>query len=153
MAICNGEIKGDPNIAGIGVVLAVFINSAFSIVLSTILWVYVFSKGYNRLGQSDEHPWWILSLRDTLVMQGDSQLISGLAIIIASLVNIYKDDETPLYHIFVTQGLADACLSGHVSTIALLLRTEHDWTFRLFLVFVCIVLWEYWSWVAIEKFR
>ena len=154
MRICNGEIKGDPDIAGIGVVLAIFLNAALAIVLSTILWFYVFLCTSDiRLHASKDHPRWTSVLRDTLVMQGDSLLISALAIMVASLVNICKDDETPLYHIFIARALADTCLIGHSASIILLPRTEHNWNFRLFLLFCAIVLWQYWSFIAIERFR
>lgn len=154
MAICDGEIKGDPDIAGTGVVAAIFINAIVAIILSNVLWIYVFFfTSHIRLRASDKHPRWISVLRDTLVMQGDSQLISGIAIIIASLVNMYKDDETPLYHIFIARSLADICLTGHSASIILVPRTEHNWTFRLWLVLSTIFLWEFWSYAAIERFR
>ena len=86
-------------------------------------------------------------------MQGDSQLISGLAIVTASLVNIYKDDETPLYHIFTARSLADICLTGHSASIILVPRTEHNWAFRLGLLLLTIGLWEFWSYAAIKRFR
>ena len=92
-------------------------------------------------------------LRDALVMQGDSQLISGLAIVIASLVNVYKDDETPLYHIFIARALADVCLAGHSASIILIPRTEHNWCFRLGILLFTLGLWEIWSYAAIERFR
>ena len=41
-----------------------------------------------------------------LIMQGDVQLVTGLSIIVAALANIYRDDETPLYHIFIARALA-----------------------------------------------
>ena len=154
MGICNGEIKGDPDIGGTGVVAAIFINAIVAIVLSIILWIYVFFYTPDfRLDVSKKHPRWISVLRDALVMQGDSQLISGLAIIIASLVNICKDDETPLYHIFVARALADACLTAHSASIILMHRTEHNWTFRLGLLLSTIVLWGFWSYAATERFR
>lgn len=153
MRICSGEIKGDPDIAGTGVVAAVFINAIVAIVLSITLWVYVFfCTPHIRLEVSDKHPRWIPVLRDTLVMQGDSQLISALAIIIASLVNIYKDEETPLYHIFIARSLAEICIAGHSASVILVPRTEHNWTLRLCLVFSTIVLWEVWSYVSISRF-
>ena len=154
MGICDGEIKGNPDIAGTGIVAAVFINAIVTIILSNTLWIYVFFfTSHIRLRASDRHPRWIFVLRDTLVMQGDSQLISGLAIIIASLVNMYKDHETPLYHIFIARSLADICLTGHSASIILVPRTEHNWTFRLGLAFSTIGLWEFWSYAAIKRFR
>lgn len=156
MGECSGEIKGDPDIAGTGVVAAIFIDAIVAIILSNILWIYVFFKTpqpHIRLQESKKHPRWILVLRDTLVMQGDSQLVTGLAFIIASLVNIYKDDKTPLYHIFIARSLADICLTGHSASIILVPRTEHNWTFRLGLLLCTIGLWEFWSYAAIERFR
>lgn len=154
MGICSGEIKGDPDIAGTGVVAAIFVNAIVAIILSIIMWIYVlFYTPYFRLRVSKKHPRWISVLRDTLVMQGDSQLISGLAIVIASLVNIHKDDETPLYHIFIARALADVCLTGHSASIILMPRTEQNWTWRLGILSSTIVLWEFWSYTAIERFR
>ena len=171
MGICSGEIKGDPDIAGTGVVAAIFINAIVAIILSIILWFYVFfymetenvdspsepithaTTRHFRLYVSNKHPWWISVLRDALVMQGDSQLISGLAIVIASLVNVYKDDETPLYHIFIARALADVCLAGHSASIILIPRTEHNWWFRLGILLFTLGLWEIWSYAAIERFR
>ena len=86
-------------------------------------------------------------------MQGDSQLISALAIIIASLVNIYKDDETPLYRIFIARILADICLRGHSASIILVPRTEHNWIFRFRLLMCTIDLWEFWSYAAIPRWN
>ena len=88
-----------------------------------------------------------------MILQGDSQLISGLAIIIASLINMRKDEDTPLYHIFIARALADVCLTGHAAAIINVYPTRHNWTFRLILVFIAVVLWEYWSWLAIDRFR
>ena len=88
-------------------------------------------------------------------MLGDAQLVTGLAIIIASLVNMIKDDETPLYHIFVARGLADVSLAGHSATSVLIYpRRDHTWPFlmRLGLIAATVVLWEYWSWLALERF-
>ena len=80
-----------------------------------------------------------------MIMQGDSQLISGLAIIITSLINMRKDEDTPLYHIFIARALADVCLTGHAAAIINVYPTRHNWTFALILVFIAVVLWEYWS--------
>ena len=154
MGICSGEIKGNPDIAGTGVVAAILINAIVAIVLADILWFYVFFfTPHHRLQASNEHPRWTSVLRDALVMQGDTQLISGLAIIIASLVNLYKDEETPLYHIFIARSLADICLTSHSACFILVPRTEHNWEFRLLLLFNTLILWEFWSYVALERFR
>ena len=154
MGLCDGEIKGNPDIAGTGVVAAIFVNALVATILSLILWVYVFfyARGVH-LEISQKHPRWVSMLRDTLIMQGDSQLISDISIIIASLVNIHMDDETPLYHIFISRGLADVALTGYTSTIVLLPRTDHNWIFRLGLVVCTVILYEYWSYIAIERFR
>ena len=64
-----------------------------------------------------------------------------------------KDKDTPLYHIFIARALADVCLTGHAAAIINVYPTRHNWTFRLILVFIAVVLWEYWSWLAIDRFR
>ena len=42
MGECSGKIKGDPDIAGTGVVAAIFVNAIVATILSNILWIYVF---------------------------------------------------------------------------------------------------------------
>ena len=154
MQICDGEIKGDPDIAGTGVVAAIFINTIVGIFLAGVIWFYVivFAREI-RLERLESRPRFIMILSDTLLTQGDSQLVSGLAIIIASLVNIYKDENSPLYHIFIARSLADTCLTSHLACVILLQRTEHNWTFRLCLLGSTLALWEYWSYLAIQRFR
>ena len=72
MSFCSGQIKGDPDIAGIGVVFAIFINAAIAIAV-TVLWVYIFVyPRSNHLDPSKAYLWWVRVLRDTMIMQGDS---------------------------------------------------------------------------------
>ena len=100
-------MKGASEIAGTGVVLAVFCNAVILIALSMILWAYIyFYLKAEHLGLANRHPKWIKVVSNVLIMQGDVQLVTGLSIIIAPLINTYRDDETPLYHIFIARALA-----------------------------------------------
>ena len=75
-------------------------------------------------------------------MQGHTQLIIGLAFIIASLASMTIDKETPLYHIFIARSLADVTLTGHAAAVHVF-PTEHNWTFRLLLIFLTVLGWKY----------
>ena len=153
MGYCEGQIKGDSDIAGIGVVLAVFINAVIPIILSMVLWVYtMFYLNAGNLGPAYRHPKWIKVVRNLLIMQGDVQLVTGLSIIVASLVNIYRDDETPLYHIFIARALADISLEGHAAAIIHVYPFKHNWKLRTAVFFLVNVLWEWWSLLAIDRF-
>ena len=86
-------------------------------------------------------------------MLGDTQLVTGLAVMIASSVNILTDEDTPLYHIFVARSLADVALVGHAAAVIQVYPTKHNWAARLFLVTVAVALWQWWTTIAIERFR
>ena len=81
-------------------------------------------------------------------MLEDGQLVTGLAIVIASLVNMSKDDETPWYPIFIARSLIDVSFAGHTAAVMLMYpRVGHTWVdlVRLGLVAAVIIPWEYWS--------
>ena len=50
-----------------------------------------------------------------LIMQEDVRLVTSLSVIVASLVDIYHDDEMSLYHIFLARALADISLTVHAA--------------------------------------
>ena len=156
MRICAGEIKGDPDIAGVGVVSALFINAGIAMIFSASLWCYLLpfhcGRSVSTLPDSIIVPNWVKVVKAILMMQGDVQLVTGLSIMIASLVNMYLDDETPLYHIYIARSLADVTFAGYTAAVIYVYPTEHNWTARLILVAVSVGLWEYWSYIALEKF-
>ncbi|MCJ1481703.1 hypothetical protein MMC06_001862 [Schaereria dolodes] len=81
------------------------------------------------------------------------QLVTGLAVIIASSVNIWRDSKTPLYHIFIARSLADTAFIGHTAAITHVYPTKHNWRVRLGLVTVAMAMWLWWTVVAIARFR
>ena len=150
LGYCVGQIKGDSEIAGTGVALAVFCNAVILIALSMILWAYIyFCLNAEHLGSANRHPKWIKVVSNVLMMQGDVQLVTGLSIIVASLVNIYRDDETPLYHNFIARALAGVSLEGHAATVIVFIQLS---TTRTVIFFAISLLWEWWSLLATGKF-
>ena len=156
MGFCSGQIKGDPDIAGIGVVSALFANAGIAMLLSFALWIYLFPiaspRSITTMDKPETAPVWVKAVGSILMTQGDVQLVTGLSIMLASLVNMHLDDETPLYHIYIAMGLADVTLAGHTAAIIYVYPTEHNWTARLVLVVTCVGIWQYWSYLALERF-
>ena len=156
MGVCSGQIKGDPDIAGKGVVVALFTNAGIAMLLSLSLWVYLWPvtgpRSITNMDRPGTAPPWAKAVGSILMTQGDVQLIAGLSIMLASLVNMYRDNETPLYHIFIARGLADVTLSGYTAAIIYVYPTEHNWTARLVLIVICVGIWEWWSYLALERF-
>ena len=65
--------------------------------LYPMFWAYTYY--YLKAGNFNppyHHP---MITENMLIAQDDLQLVTGIFIILASLVTIYRDDETPLYHI------------------------------------------------------
>ena len=95
LGYCVGQIKDDSDIAGTAAVLAVLINAVIPIVISPMLWAYIyFYLNRGNLGPANHHPGWINVARDMLIMRGEVRLVTSLSVIVAFLVNIYHDDET-----------------------------------------------------------
>ncbi len=139
-------------IAGIGVVLAVFVNTVRPTVVSIVLWTYIYIYlGAKDLRSSNRHPRWIEVARDLLIMQGDIQLVTDLSIVVACLINIYRDDETPLCHMFIARAFADMSLEGHAAAIIPVYLAKHDWKLRTIIFSVINMLWEWWSLFAIYR--
>ena len=86
-------------------------------------------------------------------MFGDTHLVTGLAVMIASSVNIMMDAETPLYHIFAARSLADAAFVEHAAAIIHVYPTKHNWLFCLGLVMNAMTMWLWWTITAIVRFR
>lgn len=86
-------------------------------------------------------------------MQGDSQLIGALAMIITSLIHIRSTVEIPLYHTFVARSLVDIALTAHAAAIVHVYPTQHHWGLRLVLFATTMLLWQWWSLWVLQKFR
>ncbi|MCJ1425947.1 hypothetical protein MMC29_003848 [Sticta canariensis] len=86
-------------------------------------------------------------------MQGDSQLIGILAIIITSLIHIKSTVAIPLYHTFIARSLVDVALTGHAAAIVHLYPTQHHWGFRLVLFVTTMLLWQWWGLLALQNIQ
>lgn len=122
--------------------------------VSASLWTYLYL--YLRKAQLDLSrplPRWLQIFRSALVVQGDSLLIGALAIIITSLMQMKTNAENPLFHTFTARPVVDVALTGHAAAVVHVYPTRHHWWFRLVLLAVTMLLWQRWSWLALEDFR
>jgi hypothetical protein len=153
LGFCSGQIKGNSDIAGTAIVLSIFINAAIPIILDIVLWAYIyFYLEAEDLDPSPRHSTWIKVVRNMLIMLGDTQLVTGLAIITASLINIYRDGGIPLYHIFIARALTELTLTGHTAAIIHVYPAKHNWTLRMGLFVMLNLLWAWWSLLALTRF-
>lgn len=173
MGRCAGQIRGDSDIAGVGVlfslfsayaarltsssvkvVSAIFTNAAITIIISASLWIYIYIYlRKDHLDLSRQLPKWVQIVKSALVIQGDSQLIGVLAIIITSLVQMKSTVEIPLYHTFIARSLVDIALTGHAAAIVHVYPTQHHWGLRLVLLATTMLLWQWWGFLALQNFR
>lgn len=133
---------------------AIFVNAAITLFISTFLWTYIYV--YLHKDQSDlsrQPPKWIQIVKSVLVVQGDSQLIGALAIIITSLIHFKTTVEIPLYHTFIARSLVDIALTGHAAAIVHVFPTQHHWGLRLVLFATTMLLWQWWGLLVLQNFR
>lgn len=133
---------------------AVIILAAITILLSVYLWTYIYlfqRKDY--LDVSHPLPNRIQILRTLLVALGDSHLIIALSIVLSSLLTLKSSTNTPLYHTFIARSLADIALIGHAAAIVHVHPTQLDWGSRLVFVSATMLMWQWWSWLALDSFR
>lgn len=154
MGRCAGQIRGDSDIAGVGVVSAVCVNAAITIIISASLWIYIYVHLHNdQLDLARPPPKWVQIVKSALVMQGDSHLIAALAMIITSLIHIKSTVEIPLYHTFIARSLVDIAMTGHAAAIVHVYPTQHHWGLRLVLFAATMLLWQWWGVWVVENFR
>lgn len=129
-------------------------NAAVAIILSASLWIYIYTHQHrDELDISRQPPKWVQIVKSVLVMQGDSQLIGMLAIIITSLIHIKSTVEIPLYHTFIARSLVDIALAGHAAAIVHVYPTKHHWGLRLVLLATTMLLWQWWGLLALQNIR
>ena len=144
----SGQIKGDLDIAGIGGLAALFANVGIAVLLPLTLCIYlvtVTDRPHSTSRIPAPLPRRLKAGRMILMTQADVQSIARFSIIIEFLVNLYQDDEMPLYHIFTARELASMILAEYTAATIHVYPTEHAWTARLFVVAVCMVCahWNY----------
>ncbi|MCJ1465578.1 hypothetical protein MMC07_004197 [Pseudocyphellaria aurata] len=154
MGRCAGQVRGDSDIASVGVVSAIFVNAVITFLTSALLWTYIYV--YLRKDQLDlsrQPPKWVQIVKSVLVVQGDSQLIGALAIIITSLIRFKTTVEIPLYHTFIARSLVDIALTGHAAAIVHVYPTQHHWGLRLVVFATTMLLWQWWGLLVLQNFR
>ncbi len=144
----NGELQGDPDIAGNGLVIAMWSLTALTVITSWGLW---YSKILRRNDVESSREYRVL-LKCALVL-GDIQLCNALAITMASIILIRSDKVTSLYHIFIARGLTQANLSGHGAALIFDTTKQANWQLRLTMLAVVLVLYTYWTALCIDEFK
>lgn len=138
----------------IKIISAIFLNAGLTIAVSTSLWIYIYIHlRKDQLESSRSLPDWVQLARSALVVQGDTQLIAALAIIITSLIHMKSDVDTPLYHTFIAKSLVDVALTGHAAAVVHVYPTQHNWVSRSALLAATMLLWQWWTWLIIQVFR
>lgn len=133
---------------------AIVVNAAITIIISASLWIYIYIHLHNdQFDLSRQPPKWVQIVKSALVMQGDSQLIEVLAIVITSIIQIKSTAKVPLYHTFIAKSLVDIALTGHAAAIVHVYPTQHHWGFRLVLFATTMLLWQWWGFLALQNFR
>ncbi|KAF2005337.1 hypothetical protein P154DRAFT_616557 [Amniculicola lignicola CBS 123094] len=207
---CFGQIIGDPDIAGKGVILGVILSAAITSVLS--IWAFwypyahnhwtrakiehgvgpgmapnaanttniasttaVQSPGASRTARNRLHTISSSSTAPTnppvdhedddqltpmerlILGLGDMNLVTTLAIIISSMVNMSYDKHYPLYHIFIARSLAGSAIEGHNSASFVYAKFQRKKRYSLFvrwaLSFAALALYVAWSIMAESRFR
>lgn len=120
---CKGQLKGDPDIAGVGITASIVITAAISIIVAASLW-------YIRLIRQNHKSALYRTLLKCAFVLADIQLVTALAIIAATLKIIYADNDTSLYHIFVGMILAQINLSGCGVALIFDSRKQTNWALR-----------------------
>jgi hypothetical protein len=80
---CQGELKGDPEVAGIGVVSSVFTTTLIATIFSWALWYLVLWKGQNT-----QNSRLYRALLKCAFVLADIQLATVLAITCSSIILI-----------------------------------------------------------------
>jgi len=98
----------------------------------------------------------LLPLENLLLVLGDTNLVSSLAIMISSMIKMYSSPNYPLYHVFVARALAGLAITGHIaaSQVYKNLREHHKWSLylRISLSTISIALYVVWSIYALQRF-
>lgn len=137
-----------------------FLFNAFIVVLASLwLWLPKVRHQWRHNGEqqpADDTPH--LCPAEAFVMTlGDTQLVSGVAIVVAPLINLCADEDYPLYHHFISRSLAGLCVTGHNAGLYYVygkLQKHHPislWI-RFDLTFLIVLLHEAWSGIGLARF-
>lgn len=150
---CSGLLKGDPDIAGTGVVSAIWLTSFASVVAGGILWYFTALKGESP--NANETCQRVLRCA---FMLHDTAFVTMLAVICSSIILIKSEPDTSLYHVFVARCLAQNCQNGLFCSVPfyeyrLNYRTTVGDMTRVLLLILSLVLWLYWTILCITEFE
>lgn len=148
MAWCHGQLKADPDIAGIGVVSSIWIMTGLAISVSWLLWVLAIFDGKTTLNSK-----FYRALTKFAFSLADIQLVTALAITTSSIILIIKDHETSLYHVYIARCLAHCKFNGYGAALLFDTRSQSNWTWRVFLIACALILDTYWSMLSIKEFK
>jgi hypothetical protein len=84
---CVGKIQGDPDIAGVGVVSAIWVTTAIAIAVSWLVWYWTYIRP-----EKQETKEYRIAMK-CLAALGDIQLVTALAIITSSIILIKRSDD------------------------------------------------------------
>lgn len=143
---CRGELKGDPDIAGIGVVASIFVTTGLTITVSSVLWWLRYVRHVDTK-RSKAYKWVLKSA----FMLADIQLATAFAIVTSSIILIKQPSETSLYHIFIARGLANCNMLGHGVALTFDTRKQLNWGARLIFLTILIGLYFWWTAIAIQE--
>lgn len=74
------------------------------------------------------------------------------ALTCSSLILIYSDSETSLYHVFIARCLAQTNLAGLGSAFLFDTRRQGNWLLRIGILGIVLLLYLYWTYVTIWEF-
>ena len=143
---CKGQLKGDPDIAGIGITASIVITAATSIIVAASLW-------YIRLIRQNHKSALYRTLLKCAFVLADIQLVTALAIIAATLKIIYADNDTSLYHIFVGMILVQINLTGCGVALIFDSRKQTNWALRFGLYNFVLGMYFWFIVKCIEEFQ
>lgn len=120
-AWCRGQLKADPDIAGIGVVSSIWIMTGLAISVSWILWGLAIFKG-----KTTQNSKLYRALTKSAFALADIQLVTALTITTSSVILILKVHETSLYHVFLARCLAQCNFNGYGAALLFDTRSQSN---------------------------
>lgn len=143
---CKGEILGNPDISGVGVVWSTWILSFLVILASFWVWLLLY---YTE--KPEESTLYRPSVKALLAL-GDTQLITALTLTLTSLLFITAEGDSSLYHIFVARGLVSANVSGYGASLMLGTKDYCNFKLRWIILLLFLVLYAVWTELCIRDF-
>ena len=144
---CKGELQGDPDIAGIGVIISILVTTFVAIAFCCLLWVCE-----RWLSETSRESRLYQALLKCVFMLADIQLVTAAAITWSSITLIHSASETSLYHVFVARCLVQANITGHGTALVFAIRKQRNWWLRIILLVCALPVYTYWTVIGIREF-